>query len=334
MTQAQATYRGMFIKHLPIGRQVRDSTCLKDGSQVWPLKINYKHMKIPFQKSRIPEHNAFVVKELIAPFFDKNWHFHPEYQLFLVLKGRGTRFVGDDMRTFKEFDLVFTGPNLPHLWRNDQEYFEKNSPMLTHGVVVYFPENFISQSMILKEEFDELRNLLNRAALGLEILGASNEKIRPLLIGLVEKKGLERVIRLLEILLLMARSTEVQTIVKAGYINTNKESEKDRMSKVYEFVMDHFQQVIQLEEVASLINMTTSSFSRYFKSRMNKSFSDFLAEVRIGHACKLLQEENINVSEVSFESGFNTLSNFNRRFKDKMGMTPMAYKRDFLKGYG
>ncbi|MEX2512293.1 MAG: AraC family transcriptional regulator [Cyclobacteriaceae bacterium] len=273
------------------------------------------------------------MKELIAPYFDKNWHFHPEYQLFLVLKGRGTRFVGDDMRTFKEYDLVFTGPNLPHLWRNDREYFEKGSSLTTHGIVVYFPENFIGQTIIQKEEFDELRNLLNKASLGLEILGESNERIRPLLMGLVEKKGLERVIRLLEILLLMARSTEVRTILKAGYINANKESEKDRMSRVYAFVMDRFQQVIHLKEVAGLINMTTSSFSRYFKSRMNKSFSDFLAEVRISHACKLLQEENINVSEVSYESGFNTLSNFNRRFKEKVGMTPMAYKRDFLKAY-
>ncbi|WP_154857538.1 AraC family transcriptional regulator [Cyclobacterium xiamenense] len=291
-------------------------------------------MKKPFQKSRIPEQNAFVVRELVAANFDKNWHFHPEYQLFWVRQGRGTRFVGDDMRVFKENDLVFTGPNLPHLWRNDQEYFEKGSDLLTEGIVVYFPENFIGKELMQKEEFGELRVLLEKAGMGLEILGATNEELRPLLASLVQKDGLDRIIGLLEILLRIARSTEVQPIVRAGYMNTNKESEKDRMSTVYAFVMDHFQRPVKLEEVAGLINMSSSSFSRYFKSRMNKSFSDFLSEVRIGHACKLLQRENINISEISYECGFHTLSNFNKQFKEKMKMTPMSYKKDFLQRYG
>jgi len=275
-----------------------------------------------------------VVRELIAPYFDKNWHFHPEYQLFWVRQGRGTRFVGDDMRVFKENDLVFTGPNLPHLWRNDQEYFEKGSELLTEGIVVYFPENFIGKELMQKEEFGELHVLLEKAGMGLEILGATNKALRPLLASLVQKDGLDRIIGLLEILLRIARSTEVQPIVRAGYMNTNKESEKDRMSTVYAFVMDHFQRPVKLEEVAGLINMSSSSFSRYFKSRMNKSFSDFLSEVRIGHACKLLQRENINISEISYECGFHTLSNFNKQFKEKMKMTPMSYKKDFLQRYG
>ena len=275
-----------------------------------------------------------MVKELVASSFDKNWHFHPEYQLFLVLEGRGTRFVGDDMRSFKANDLVFTGPNLPHLWRNDQEYFEKDSQLMTRGIVVYFPEDFLGNHLIEKEEFEELNNLLKRGSLGLEVIGKTNELIKIKLIDLVKKKGLERIIGLLQILVLMARSTEVSSIVQAGYTNVNKESEKNRVSRVYEFVMDHFQQDIKQEEVASLINMTSSSFSRYFKSRMNKSFSDFLSEVRISHACKLLPSENLNISEVSYESGFNTLSNFNRQFKERMGMTPKKYKKDFQTRYG
>jgi len=286
-------------------------------------------LKKAFQKSRIPEHSAFVVKELIAPSFDKNWHFHPEYQLFLVLEGRGTRFIGDDMRSFKPNDLVVTGPNLPHLWRNDQEYFEKESRLKTRGIVVYFPEDFLGNQMGEKEEYEELHTLLKRASLGLEVVGKTNELIKMKLINLVQKKGLERIIGLLEILLVISTSNEVKTIVQAGYTNANKESEKDRMSRVYEFVMVQFQNDIKQEEVAAIINMTSSSFSRYFKTRMNKSFSDFLSEVRISHACKLLPTENLNISEVSYESGFNTLSNFNRQFKERMGMTPKSYKKDF-----
>ena len=287
-------------------------------------------MKKAFQKSRIPEKRACLLKELIAPFFDKTWHFHPEYQLFLVLKGRGTRFVGDDMQTFKENDLVFTGPNLPHLWRNDPQYFKKKRNLSTHGIVIYFPESFIGQGWLEKEEFEEIRCLLVRAALGLEFKGETNVRIGAMMKALLNMKGVESIIQLLKILKVLANSREGNPIAQAGYINTNKESEKDRMSQVYEYIMDHFQRPIKLEEVAAIANMTVSSFSRYFKTRMNKSFSDFLSDVRISHACKLLHDENLNISEICYDSGFNTLSNFNRQFKDKMLVTPMKYKRDFL----
>lgn len=286
-------------------------------------------MKRAFQKSRIPDSSAFVVKELIAPFFDKNWHFHPEYQLFLVLKGKGTRFVGDDMKPFKEFDLVFTGPNLPHLWRNDQEYFDKSTGLMTHGIVVYFPEDFLGNTLLEKEEFESIKILLQKSNRGLEITGETNKALQEMMYELVRLKGLDRIIQLLKILEVIAQSVDCHPIVKAGYINLNKESEKDRMSQVYEFVMANFKYQIRLEEVASLANMTISSFSRYFKSRMNKSFSGFLSDVRISHACRLLHNEALNVSEICYESGFNTLSNFNRQFKDKMGITPMAYKKDY-----
>ncbi|WP_209329328.1 AraC family transcriptional regulator [Lunatimonas salinarum] len=286
-------------------------------------------MKRPFQKSRIPESRAFVVKELIAPHFDKNWHFHPEYQLFLVLEGRGTRFVGDHMKAFREHDLVFTGPNLPHLWRNDQSYFEKGSEKQTHGIVVYFPEDFIGGQLLQKEEFEGLRHLLTKADRGLEVSGETNVQLRQRMKELVHLKGLDSIIALFDMLRLMARSKDCHPIVQAGYTNLNKASEEDRMSQVYEYVMERFAQGIKLEEVAALTNMTASSFSRYFKSRMNKSFSDFLSDVRISHACKLLHEDVLNVSEICYESGFNTLSNFNRQFKERTGMTPMAYRKDF-----
>lgn len=290
-------------------------------------------MKKPFQKTRIPESRAFVVKELIAPHFDKNWHFHPEYQLFLVLEGRGTRFVGDHMKAFREFDLVFTGPNLPHLWRNDQTYFDRGSERMTHGIVVYFPEDFIGTKLIEKEEFESLRQLLAKGTRGLEVSGETNLKLRGLMKELVHLKGLDSVICLFEILRLMANSRDCHPIVQAGYTNLNKASEEDRMSQVYEYVMERFSQGIMLEEVAALTNMTPSSFSRYFKSRMNKSFSDFFSDVRISHACKLLHEKALNISEICYESGFNTLSNFNRQFKERMGMTPLAYRKDFRQRY-
>ncbi|WP_291781945.1 AraC family transcriptional regulator [Cecembia sp.] len=286
-------------------------------------------MKQALQKSRIPSNKAFVARELIAPYFDNHWHFHQEYQLFLVLEGRGTRFIGDQMKPFREFDMVFTGPNLPHLWKNDAAYFEKESKLKTHGIVVYFGADFLGNALYEKEELELIRNLFQRSLRGLEITGSTNMKLREKMKELVGKSGFESYLLLLEILKTIANSSDCQTITQAEYTNNNKESEKDRMRKVYEYVTENFQKKIQLEEVANLANMTESAFSRYFKSRMNKTFSEFLSDVRISHACKLLHEQDINISQVCYESGFNTLSNFNKQFKERMSVSPLVYRRDY-----
>lgn len=287
-------------------------------------------MKKPFQKSRIPEGKAFVIRELIAPCFDVNWHFHSEYQLFTVLKGRGTRFIGDHMQVFKEGDMVFTGPNLPHLWRSDNSYFDSKNGLETRGIVVYFPDDFLRNSVFEMDEFAEIAQVLQKSDRGIEITGKTNQAIRLMMQELIYMKGGQSIIQLLKILNRMVDSADCQPITQAGYINLNKESETDRMGQVYEYVMKNFKEKITLEEVSEIANLSVSAFSRYFKTRVNKSFSDFLSEVRISHACKLLHEEEMNISEISFECGFFTLSNFNKQFKDRTGKTPLAYKKDYL----
>lgn len=147
---------------------------------------------------------------------------------------------------------------------------------------------------------------------------------------LLHLKGMPSIIHLLKILELMADTPDVKLITHSGYINTNKESEKDRMGQVYEYVMQNYQGKVTLEEAAKIANLSVSAFSRYFKSRVNKSFSDFLTEVRISHACKLLHETDLNISEIAYECGFFTLSNFNRLFRDRIQKTPLEYRREFL----
>ncbi|WP_114783013.1 AraC family transcriptional regulator [Botryobacter ruber] len=285
-------------------------------------------MKIAARKSAIPDSRAFVVKHLVAPYFDPNWHFHPEYQLFYAQEGRGTRFIGDNIKQFKEGDLVLMGPDLPHLWRSNNEYFDKNNDLRTRGIVVYFSEDFLGDAIQQKEEMKEILHLFHRSKRGLEVTGATNALVGEMMIALTQMKGVVSVIQLLKILHILSQSTDCHPITNAGYVNLNKESEKDRMNRVYAHVLKNFDKKISLEEVAAIANMSLSSFSRYFRSRANKSFSDFLSEIRIGHACKLLSEEDQNISQVCYESGFNTLSNFNKLFREITGKTPLQYKKE------
>ncbi len=286
-------------------------------------------MKSPVQKSRIPENKAFVIKELIAPYFDNNWHFHTEYQLFVVLKGRGTRFIGDHTSSFREGDMVLTGPNLPHLWKNDKVYQDPKNDLQSHGIVIYFPDNFLNESVFKLEEFEGISRMLKLSERGIEVTGETNLRVTKMMEEMLDLSGAPSLIHLLTILNLLVDSPDCKLIADVGYINTNKESEKDRMGQVYEYVMQNFHGKVTLEEAAQISNLSVSAFSRYFKTRVNKSFTDFLTEVRIAHACKLLHESDLNISEISYECGFFTLSNFNKLFKVRMKRTPMDYRKEF-----
>lgn len=281
------------------------------------------------RKSPIPESHTFIIKELKEPYFDPNWHFHQEYQLFVVLKGTGTRFVDDHIKSFEEGDLVFTGPNLPHLWRSDLMYFEGKPELLTHGIVIYFQEHFPGKDLIQKEEAIHLRHFLERTKRGLEIQGNSARKITLMMKNLLNKEGLESIIYLLHILNEMMHSEEVLELSSPGYTNSLKEGDSETMNLIHAYVMDNFKHTISLREMASIANMTPTSFSRYFKMHANKTFSELVSEVRIGHACRLLIENKMNVSQACYESGFQTLTNFNRQFKALMKRTPLQYKKEY-----
>ena len=284
-------------------------------------------MKPLLEKSIESLNQSFLVKKLQEPFFDPNWHFHPHYQLFTVIKGTGTRFIGDDIRHFEEGDTVFLGPNMPHLWRSDRNYFEKESQLQTEGIVVYFKEDFLGNDFFEKPEMFDIKSFLKNSERGLDLKGTLGaEMVRDLkeLLGLT---GFEGISKLLNILHKLSVTNDYQYISSTNYTNTHKISETERMRIVHEYVLKHFKENINLSTVASLSNMTEAAFCRYFKSRTNKTFSDFVKEIRIGNACKILQDENKSISQTCYESGYNTVSNFNNHFKSLKGVSPLQYQK-------
>lgn len=283
------------------------------------------------QKSPISPDRAFECRYLRAPYFDPNWHFHSEYQLFIVLKGTGTRFIGDHVEPFRAGDLVLTGPNLPHLWRSDPEYFEGDEQRWTEGIVIYFPEDFFGNLFLQKLEMVQVRQLLTRAESGISFQGRTARKVKSMMSQLLNKKDFDSIHQLLNILQLLAKTEEYNLLANPGYSNSLKESDTERMNKVHAYVMKNFREKITLEDVAALANMTPSSFSRYFKTHANKTFSEFLTSIRIGYSCKLLLEKKMKITQACYDSGFNTLSNFNRQFKAFTQCSPLAYRNRFLK---
>lgn len=286
-------------------------------------------MRSPIQKFAIPDARVFVIRDLREPHFDPNWHFHPEYQLFVVLEGHGTRFVGDTIKPFREGDLLLTGPNLPHLWRCHESFFSKESALSTRGIVIYFHEHFLGMNALEKDEFTLLRQLFERAKRGIDYHGQARAQVKEWMVQMVGMEGVDCVIQFLKILQVLSQTKEYKYVTSGPSDLALKESDGDRMNQVHHYVIDNFKNKITLEEAASYANLSPVAFSRYFKTRANKTFSAFVSEVRVGHACHMLVEGEHSVAAIGFECGYKTLSNFNRQFKEITGLTPVEYRKEY-----
>ncbi|MFT6933860.1 MAG: AraC-like DNA-binding protein [Maribacter sp.] len=288
-------------------------------------------MTSPNIEKTLNPNELLLFKDLISPHFNPNWHFHPELQISYIVKGRGTRFVGDHVESFEEEDLVLTGSNVPHLWRNDDIYFNPNSKMSTRGLVIYFNQELVNKNLIQKNEYYYINKLIKNSARGIEFYGETKREIKILIEKVGDAKGFQRIILLLEILNVLSHSMDYNLLSSPAYTNVLKADDTKKMSLVYEYVITNFKSKIALQDISDMLNMTTTSFCKYFKPRANKTFTRFVNEIRIGHARKLLLEDNLNISEIGYECGFSTLSNFNKQFKSIVNMPPHEYRRLFLK---
>lgn len=272
---------------------------------------------------------SFVVRDFNYSWYPTPWHYHPEYEIVLVTESRGKRFIGDSITDFDAGDLALIGPNLPHLYRNDAEYYAEGSALRARSIVVHFLEDSIGNDVLRLPEAQAIRTLLERAVNGIQFSGESGGEIGRKLLRLPQLKGFERWLKLMEILHAMAESQDYTFISGPGLEQYN-EKDHERLQQVFEFVLSHFREDIRLEQAAALANMAPAAFSRYFKYRTRKTFSGFLLELKTGYAAKQLIHTNKNVSDICYESGFNNLSNFNRHFKSLYGLQPLQFRKQQL----
>jgi AraC-like DNA-binding protein len=274
---------------------------------------------------------SFSVREDVGPYLYNHWHFHPEVELTLIRKGVGMRLVGDSMEPFSDGDLILLGSNLPHLWRSDPEYFDCNESLHVEAVAIHFMEDFWGSSFLELPELKGIKEVLYKAQRGIKVLGKTQQKISALMDRMPKAKDAERLTLLLNMLNKIYSSEEHQLLSSIGFDKAYDHGDTDNINKIYNYTLEHFQEKICIHELAAIAHVSPNSFCRYFKSRTMKTYWQFLLEVRIGYACKLLSENKISVSQICFSCGFNNLSNFNRQFKEKIGLTPSGYLKEHAK---
>ena len=283
-------------------------------------------MKALFEKLMFNEQSSLLVRRFDLPYFDSPWHYHPEYELTYIVNSHGQRFIGDHVEPFGAGDLVLIGPDLPHFWRNDEDYYQRNSTRKAESIVIQFPIAFADRGLAAVPEAEAVRQLLERARYGLRFSSAVSLRTAVSLERLPEQTGLTQLLSLLAILNQLATDKTAHLLASDGYQLAPGAADTERMKRVLEFMLAHFRTEIRIEQIASIAGMAPAAFCRYFKNRTRKTFVEYLNELRIGHARKLLTNIDLSVGQIGLECGFNNSSHFHRQFKLNTGMTPFQYQ--------
>lgn len=276
--------------------------------------------------------HSFVVKDFNYNYYPTPWHYHPEYEIVLVTESTGKRFIGDHISEFQPGNMAFLGPHIPHTYKNENKYYEEGSKLRARSIVIHFTEASLGNDFLDLPEATLLKNLFNRSLQGMDIYGETQKIISEKLHDIICLTGLKRWLCLIDILLCLAESKEFLPITKTMQIGFN-EKESKRMCNVFDWITSNFEKEIRLSEAAEIAGMNENAFSRFFSQRTRKTFSEFVQELRLQKATKLLVENNMSITELCYECGYNNVSNFNRQFLHHYGMNPMKYRKTFLKKY-
>ncbi|MEZ0485254.1 AraC family transcriptional regulator [Fibrella aquatica] len=274
---------------------------------------------------------SFRIEQDDLPHFYGHLHFHPEIQLTLIQRGEGTLIVGDRIDRFTEYDILLLGTNLPHVLRSDPAYFEAGSMLRSTAVSVLFRAEQLESTIFSLAETRHVEQLLREAQHGVRFRSNQGHPLVQLLAGLPALRPFDQLLSLLKILDYLVGNPSREVLSITAYEQPQRPEDHYRLEKVFTYIFDHYSSSITLDDVANIANLTPGAFCRFFRQHTRKTFSMLLNEVRIEHACRHLRESKQTISQIASNCGYTNLSNFNRQFKEVMGMSPSAYIRSYHK---
>lgn len=281
-------------------------------------------MKPALKRLSLPLSQSFVAKPDDMPVFNP-WHYHPEVELVYAHKGHGTRFVGDSVGTLTEGDIMLIGSNLPHTTQRNrlaQGELSDEPPFL---VIVQFMPHFLGDSFLQLPECQAIAHLLERAKRGILFTGPERASLGSRLLRMLTLPPTLRLIELLTVLTELAEAEQYQYLAASSFVNTYATLQHQRLHSVYTHSVNHFMHRITIETVADLAHMSVPGFCRYFKNQTGKTYVQYLTELRIAFACKLLTENRLAIHDIAQQCGFHNTSLFNRQFKALKACTPSEY---------
>jgi len=282
-------------------------------------------MLLNLEKIESNINHSFHVNHMKVEHFPSLRHYHPEVEILLIVRGTGILYVGNSVQPFGPADLVMIGPNVPHEWCSDKN----NVTDLSEAIYILFNIEILGNDFWNLPESKIILRIIKNSKRGIKLSGKTRDEVALLMRTIDTSYGFSRITLLMTILELIAFSAEYQYLASPIIQNVIDDSDSIRLNKVYKYIIDNIQKKITLDKVASIANLSTAAFCRYFKKRANKTFVQFLNEIRIGQACRYIVNENLSVAEICDLCGYNNISYFDRQFKDITGLTPLGYRKKF-----
>ena len=280
----------------------------------------------------VADDRAIIVQEDVMPYFYPYLHRHKEAQLIWIKEGEGTLLVDNQMHPFNKNDVFLIGANQPHLFKSNPEYFEEKSGLKINALMVFFNPNGKLQSFLELPEMQLIKSYLNFAKGGVKLPTAQMDLVIQKMVRVQYAKNQHLMIHFLQLLDVLAQLQSASTTLVTSGPSLFSEIEGIRIGHIYNFLMQHYNRNVMLEEVAEQAHMTPQAFCRYFKKHTRQTFVSFLNEIRINEACKKLTSGNYeNISLVAYNCGFNSLTSFNRVFKTIMKVAPKVYLESYSK---
>ena len=257
------------------------------------------------------------------------WHYHRNFELSFITEGSGKRIVADSIEEFQPGDLVFIGPNLPHVWLVEKEQLiptRRNLEM----VFLQFTADMLNPQLLNLPEFKTISRALISSERGIQIVGQTLNEVSELLLQMPYLKGFERMLHFFRIMDIIGRSDSNIQLASMDYMKTRFRTGNKRITVIHEYLMNNYREEVDLKKLAALVNMAQGSLCRYFKANMGMTVFEYLNQIKTDFACKLLMHNDMSIIEVCFDSGFNNLSHFNKQFKKTTGVPPSEYRKRFI----
>lgn len=288
------------------------------------MEDNSIYFRLPKTSSK-----GFILEYHTLPHMYERLHYHPEMQLIYIVEGTGDLFAGDSFVSYGPGDLFLIGPNQSHVFKSDPVYFEEPDEKQCRSISVFFHDQSLGNGFFNLDETAEIRNLIERSGRGIHFDSSVSNIIGSKIFALLDLEGFERFIEILSILDILSATDEFAYLATMNSSVPLNDQKNQKVNKVFNYILNHFHEDIKLEDVANIANYSQAAFCHFFKEHTQKTFVQFLIEVRISNACKMLRNTDFNISQICYECGFNNVSNFNRQFKKLIGMSPSNYIKNY-----
>lgn len=256
------------------------------------------------------------------------WHYHNKYEISFITEGSGKRIVADSIEEFHPGDLIFIGKKLPHVWIADKDTSTPSGRTL-ETVYLQFADDVLPSELLALPEFENVKRALRLAERGMKIVGDTLNEVSRIMLQLPYMKHFERVINFYNIMDIIGKSESSELLTSEEYLKKRFTTSSKRIAMIHEYLMNNYKEEIDLEKLAELVSLAKGSLCRLFKAEMGCTIFEYLNKIKVDYACNLLMDEDHSVVDVSFDSGFNNLSHFNKQFKKQTKLTPSQYRKQF-----